>query len=176
MPHTQHSPFSPDFRADGQTIYFESLQDGIDSIMSVPFAGGEPSQIVSGKIRVWAISPDGKRLAYATERTGKAIVFVLNLDGSGSESELEIDPDTFLSWSPDGKSVEFNTQSDESKNVWRKSLAGGNAFPVTNFKNGRIHRFAWSKDAKTLTVIRQFPSYDATLLTFEPRNDSTLKP
>lgn len=60
--------------------------------------------------------------------------------------------------------------------VWRKPLAAGNAFPVTNFKNGRIHRFAWSKDAKTLAVIRQFPSYDAMPLTFEPGNDSTLKP
>ncbi|MEQ1642148.1 MAG: winged helix-turn-helix domain-containing protein [Pyrinomonadaceae bacterium] len=173
---SEYNPFNPNFSADGQTIYFDSLQDGVESIMSVPSSGGNPSQIVRGKIWLWAISPDGKQLAYATERTGKAIVCVLSLDGSRSEHELEINADTFLSWSPDGKFVEFNTQSDESKNIWRKPLAGGKAFPVTTFKNGRIHRFAWSKDAKTLAVIRQFPSYDAMLLTFEPGNDSTLKP
>jgi Tol biopolymer transport system component len=55
-----------------------------------------------------AISPDGRRIAFASSRDGNAEIYVMNADGS-EPRRLTHDPhsDTAPSWSPDGRYLAF---------------------------------------------------------------------
>ena len=53
---------------DGGTVYFAAVRGCADEIESVPVAGGRPTLIAPGVLP--AVSPDGKRLAFAREPFG----------------------------------------------------------------------------------------------------------
>jgi Tol biopolymer transport system component len=167
---TDHDPFHPKFSSDGRTVYFDTLLEGKPNIMSVPASGGVPTRVVAGMISVWAISPDGRRLVYRVEHEGRKIFLIRELD-TGAEVEIDIEPlpddNIPLSWSPDGNAVDFATPVDETRNIWRKPIGKSKAYPLTDFKTGRVHRFAWSPDGRTLASIRHSPIYDAVMLRFD---------
>ena len=55
---------------------------------------------------VW--SPDGKRLAFLSNRSGKNQIYVLNLSGGEGEPITDMKADiASLAWAPDGKSIAF---------------------------------------------------------------------
>jgi len=92
---------------DGERIAFEYKGD----IYTVPVAGGEARRLTTlpsyEASPVW--SPDGRKIAFASDRHGNMDVFVMDSDGGKAErltsnSAGEI-PEAF---SPDGKSVYFS--------------------------------------------------------------------
>ncbi|WP_316929232.1 hypothetical protein [Nitritalea halalkaliphila] len=98
----------PAISPDGQKIAFTYKGD----IFIVPSAGGSAEQWTSHEghdfMPVW--SPDGKQLAYASDRYGNFDVFVLSLEG-GEERRLTFHSnDEFpYTFTPDGKQVLFST-------------------------------------------------------------------
>jgi Tol biopolymer transport system component len=51
------------------------------------------------------ISPDGQRIAYVTNRTGRDEVYVRPIGGGGSEAQVSVDGGTEPVWSPDGREL-----------------------------------------------------------------------
>jgi tricorn protease len=83
-------------------------------------------------------SPDGKRLAFASSRTGNGDVYVLTL-ATGDLTRLTFDDATELvtelvtGWSSDGQWVYFTTNSHEISgmlDVYRVGADGGTPMPV----------------------------------------------
>src|SRR5579862_38961 len=74
---------------DGKTIVFELLGD----LYSLPMAGGEATPITSGLPfdSQPAVSPDGKHIAFVSDRSGSENLWVANLDGSEAKA-LTKDP------------------------------------------------------------------------------------
>jgi Tol biopolymer transport system component len=77
---------------------------------------------------VW--SPDGRRLAYASWRDGKAAIYARSTSGEGPEERLsdlpggDVEP---TSWSPDGKLIAVSLWNAPAGNydVWMLPSAGG---------------------------------------------------
>lgn len=66
-------------------------------------------------------SPDGKRIAYVTEKgTKKADIWVMNADGSDRQKLTpdEKNYDYFPAWSPDGKYIIYAKSPDKEKGNW----------------------------------------------------------
>ena len=131
------SPAKPSFAEpgispDGSTIAFVSGGD----IWEVPARGGDARLLVSHPATESRplFSPDGKRLAFTSTRTGNGDVYVLAL-ASGDLTRLTFDDANELvtGWSADSQSVLFQSGSHEISgmlDVYRVSAEGGTPMPV----------------------------------------------
>jgi Tol biopolymer transport system component/imidazolonepropionase-like amidohydrolase len=93
---------SLDVSPDGQTILFDLVGD----LYVVPMGGGEARRITSGI--AWdcmpRFSPDGRQVAFISDRSGSDNLWVMNLDGTGLR-QVTKETDFALSspeWTPDG--------------------------------------------------------------------------
>jgi Tol biopolymer transport system component len=77
-----------------------------------------------------AVSPDGTRIAFLSERGGATDVYVIGADGAG-EIRLTNTPleEGQLSFSADGKAVWFSVFADGTASLFSVSAEGGNAVP-----------------------------------------------
>ncbi|MGH9945897.1 MAG: winged helix-turn-helix domain-containing protein [Pyrinomonadaceae bacterium] len=159
----------PEFLPDGQKILFQVAINGIYNLWQLSVDGGEPSMVIDADIYEWAVSPDGKRLAYSTfdKQSGTVKTYIRSFETGKIDLILNIDPETWMRWSNDGNSIYFNTTKDEVKNIWRQSLNGSKPKRVTDFESERIFRFAWSPDGKNLACIRYSTANDAVMFQFE---------
>ena len=72
--------------------------------------GGAPRPLTQGKksSNAPAWSPDGKRLAFGSDRTDKRQVFVLDMSGGDAEQLTSADEGvTSFAWSPDGATIAY---------------------------------------------------------------------
>ena len=93
---------SVDVSLDGGTIVFDMLGD----LYTVPIAGGEAKSLTSGIS--WdtepRYSPDGKKIAFISDRAGGDNIWIMNADG-GSPRAVSEEKKTLVhnpNWSPDG--------------------------------------------------------------------------
>src|SRR5712691_8125411 len=122
----------PGISSDGSTIAFVSGGD----IWEVPARGGDARLLVSHPATESRplFSPDGKRLAFASSRTGNGDVYVLTL-ATGDLTRLTFDDASELvtGWSSDARWVYFTTTSHEISgmlDVYRVAAEGGTPMPV----------------------------------------------
>src|SRR3954469_6530543 len=106
----------PGISPDGSTIAFVSGGD----IWEVPAQGGDARLLVSHPATESRplFSPDGKRLAFTSTRTGNGDVYALTL-ATGDLTRLTFDDANELvtGWSGDSASVFFQTTSHEVSGV-----------------------------------------------------------
>jgi len=122
----------PGISPDGSTIAFVSGGD----IWEVPARGGDARLLVSHPATESRplFSPDGKRLAFTSTRTGNGDVYVVSL-ATGELTRLTFDDANELvtGWSGDGKYVYFSSTSHDisgMSDVYRVASDGGTPMPV----------------------------------------------
>src|SRR5712672_4037961 len=127
---------SLDVSPDGKSIAFELLVD----IYTLPISGGE-AKLIDGGMAFDSqpkFSPDGKRIAFLSDRDGNENVWIMNADGSDAKQLSKDASGEFASpsWSPDGNYV-FVSKAGFGINtfeIWMYHVQGGSGVQVTKAK------------------------------------------
>lgn len=96
---------SVDISPDGRTLVFDLL----GNLYLVPVDGGAATPLTTGPAFDSSprFSPDGRRIAFTSDRGGSDAIWLINADGSGARA-LTVDPGGMFSlpaWTPDGEYV-----------------------------------------------------------------------
>jgi len=124
----------PGISPDGLTIAFSSGGD----IWTVPSSGGDARLLIAHPAFESRplYSPDGKWLAFNSNRTGNGDIYMLNLTTSELKRLTFDDGNEDVSgWSPDSKYVYFSTASHDinaMRDVYRVRVDGGTPMPVSH--------------------------------------------
>lgn len=114
--------------------------------------GGHLTRLTGGPaddlLPVW--SPDGKRLAFVSDRDGNMEIYVMNADGSGvtrltNNSATDGDP----AWSPDGKRIAFDSDRDGNREVYVMNADGNRQIRLTD-NPADDGSPTWSPDGKRM--------------------------
>lgn len=131
-----------DVSPDGRTIAFTLLGD----IYTMPISGGAPRRIAEGLAYEVhpRFSPDGKRIAFTSDRGGGDNIWVMNADGSDKKQVTKEDFRLLNqpTWSPDGRFIaakkHFTTgRSLGTGEIWLYHASGGGGVLLVKRPNER---------------------------------------
>jgi Tol biopolymer transport system component/C-terminal processing protease CtpA/Prc len=144
----------PGVSPDGTEIAFVSGGD----IWSVPSTGGEARLLISHEAteRRPLFSPDGRRLAFMSTRSGGGDIYVLTFD-TGAVRRLTSDdgPEMLEGWSADGRWIYLSSTSRDiggMNDVYRVSADGGTPMPVSTERYVNEFNVAPSLDGRSLVA------------------------
>ncbi len=122
-----------------------------------------------------AMSPDGKQVAYFSDRTGEYELFVRPTDGSGSERQVTHLGPGFryrITWSPDGKRVVF---VDQAMRIQLCDMDTGKVQVVDKglfmFEDS-LEQFhaTWSSDSRWMAYVRDAENRNAVVHLFDTKS------
>ena len=96
-----------------------------------------------------AVSPDGKTIAFTSDRDGQSRIWLKQLKGGG-EVAITTGSDDFPRFSPDGTSVLFIHSEDGSTSLHRITLLGNDPHKVVE----DAEQADWSPDGKQIAFVR----------------------
>ena len=137
-----------DVSPDGKTVVFDLLGD----FYSMPIegtAGGSARRLTSGPAFDMQprFSPDGRRIAFASDRDGATNIWVMDADGSNPK-QISKETKWFINsptWSPDGRYIFSRKHFVKERSlgageIWMHHVSGAEGLQVTE-------KTSWQKDA-----------------------------
>ena len=153
------------------TTSFDVAPDGSRAVLgargdvfSVPAKHGPTRNLTASpgvheRDAVW--SPDGRWIAYISDRSGEDEIWTEAQDGSGTPRQLTTGADTYKyqpDWSPDSRHIAW---SDKLNRLSIVDLDGGKVTRVARSEAAEIRDHAWSPDSRwiafTEPLARKFP-------------------
>jgi hypothetical protein len=148
--------YSPAFVSAGGASFASAAQPAVGG------PGGDPSglglritRVVDERFRNYHAqpSPDGRRVAFDSDRDGERGVFIADADGRNLR---RVSGDGFAavpSWSPDGRLLSFaraEPDNQEVWNLWMLNLDTGDTRRLTSNAAGRLWGASWFPDGRRL--------------------------
>ena len=133
---------SLDITPDGKTMVFDMLGD----LYTVPLSGGKATALT--RDFAWdlhpAVSPDGKHIAFISDRGGLSNLWVMNIDGSELK-QLSTEKNNLIhspKWSPDGEYIAvtkgiMSSRSIPAGEIWLYHKSGGDGLALKERVNGK---------------------------------------
>jgi TolB protein len=150
--------FSPSFSADGSQLYFHQGREA-GRLLEASLAGGnrglEPRAVLDDDAHNFHArpSPDGRWIAFDSDRDGTRAVYVMAPDGRDLR---KVSGDGFAvipSWSPDMKWLAF-VKAEASRprvwNLWLRELSSGAMKRVSAFRSGQVWSASWFPDGRAI--------------------------
>ena len=171
---------APSWSPDGKRIVFSSTRDGhfegdfgiTDEIYVMDADGSNQQRLTENRKNDWdpVWSPDGKRIAFASDRKGdfeNFEIYVMDADGSNQQKLTENrfnDKDPV--WSPDGKRIAFYSNREGNNEIYVMDADDGDLQNLTNSPHADFNPawlnspFSVSPTGKKFTIWGQLKQVD----------------
>ncbi|MCD6379739.1 PD40 domain-containing protein [bacterium] len=127
-------------------------------IFTVPAKKGEPRNLTatSGtRERCPAFSPDGKWIAYFSDKTGEYEVYIRKPDGSGEEKRITKGLRNYpfdLMWSPNSEKLLLH---DQTYKLYYIDINKKELHKIAEDDWGDMNDYSWSKDSEWVTYVKR---------------------
>ena len=168
---------SPKWSPGGKRIAFVSDRDDTRQVYTMDPDGGGVRRLTDAPIAVSvpAWSPDGQKMAFFAQyqeygihimgRDGQNVRFLTGTPDRAGDPGTHFQPHLGIDWSPDGRTLIFNTHGNESEGViWAVDADGRNLRDLS--KDGQDLCQAWSPDGQLILFI--FHGLDPGFYTMRP--------
>ncbi|HJV38361.1 MAG TPA: PDZ domain-containing protein [Geothrix sp.] len=164
---------NPTLSPQGKRVLFEARGE----VFSVPAEKGyvmDLTRTPGAAERYPALSPDGKQVAYFSDRTGEYELYLRSADGSGQERQVTHLGPGFryrISWSPDGKQVVF---ADQAMRINLCDLATGKVQTMDKglfLSDGPLEAFraSWSPDSRWVAFPLDTPNRNSVIAIYDTK-------
>jgi Tol biopolymer transport system component len=166
--------FSPAFASDGTAIFFHTGRErDARSAIEVATAGSQ----TGGDLGIMTIvddgshnyhaqpSPDGRFVAFDSDRDGERGIYVANRDGSQVRRVSGAGYAAVPTWSRNNEWLAYiRAEADKPSvwNLWVQPAAGGSARRVTNYRYGQTWAASWFPDDRRIAY-----SHEDTLMVMD---------
>jgi Tol biopolymer transport system component/DNA-binding winged helix-turn-helix (wHTH) protein len=157
--------------ADNQTFFYQNYQRP-EGWMLVRRAGdGTVAPVTEKEADLWAVSPDEKLLAFGADdpQTGKAAIFIKSLENGSILRTYSASADRVIGWTRDSKAIIYDTPKNGASELMMQPVDGGEVRTVTDFRSDTIFWFDWSRDGKTIAVVRGKQPNDVVMIKEESK-------
>jgi len=155
---------------DGKWLVYASYDAGKFVAKRISVDGGTPTQLSEALLTCGCVnvSPDGKYLAFQTQPTtgGAVVIKILDFETLQPVKTIERDPRAGgeIRYTSDGKTIGYWIREHGLYALWVSPVDGSPGHRVTEFEADRIDDFHWSRDGKTLGLLRTHRDSDVVLL------------
>ncbi len=132
------------FGHDSKNMYLTLSQNANPDIYRMTLDGQLLGKLTNGPRGAMnvepAVSPDGKRLAFSSDRSGVPMIYVMNADGSNQKRvTFSGKYNSTPAWSPDGTKLVFAGWDDDHYDIFTMNIDGSNMVRITSArkKNGK---------------------------------------
>jgi hypothetical protein len=178
---TTTNAFSPAFASDGTTIFFHTGRDRAARSAIEVAAGSE----TAGDLGITTIvddgshnshaqpSPDGRFVAFDSDRNGERGIYVANRDGSQVRKVSGAGYAAVPTWSRNSEWLAYiRAEADKPSvwNLWVQPAAGGSARRVTHYRYGQTWAASWFPDDRRIAY-----SHEDTLIVMDLQTGGTTR-
>ena len=127
-------------------------------VFTVPAKKGDVRNLTntSDARELWPTwSPDGRWVAYFSDRTGEYELYLRAQDGTGEERRVTTDGHAYRygpAWSPDSTKLLF---AEKTHKLFYVNVAGGPPVMIDQSETGGINGYDWSPDGKWVAYARR---------------------
>jgi serine/threonine protein kinase len=113
-------------------IWRVPAQEGAGKTAPVPLIASTRSD------QVGRYSPDGKQIAFVSDRTGQSEIWIANADGTNQIqlTSLPSDQAGGVSWAPDGRKIVFTWMGGGTAQIYTIPVSGGKPLQITHSPGG----------------------------------------
>jgi Tol biopolymer transport system component/DNA-binding winged helix-turn-helix (wHTH) protein len=149
--------FYPSISRTGNQLAYQAL-DQWDTIWRLDLnderhAKGPPVRLLSGRGGSWrpSYSPDGKKIAFESDRMGYSDIWMCDSDGSNCVQLTSLHGLTGTArWSPDGRYISFESIAQDYYHIGLIELPDGTPHMLTTFPGENTGAPSWSRDGAWL--------------------------
>jgi len=120
-----------------------------------------------------AWSPDGKLVAYVSDRTGEYELYMCSGDGKDDEKQITRDGSAFRyspAWSPDSKKIAF---SDKTGSLFIVDIEKGAPKFIDKDEWSRLSYYSWSPDSRWLAYSKGMANRNGAIFIYDTEDQKT---